>query len=173
MPSPTYPAPLGPLPEEAIYPDTTTLRAAIEKVAEENGYAISGDSKTPLRVSYICSKGGEYNNKNKTKGDVPMPLEFKRRKNTCTIKTGCKFRVNGKPVPSGWQLIISCPNHNHDSALSNSALPQYRRATMNQEELDKVRDMHRRGTKPSIILETLREENLRSVLVMKDIYNLL
>jgi hypothetical protein len=33
--------------------------------------------------------------------------------------------------------------------------------------------MHRNGAKPSFILETLRDENRKSVLVMKDIYNIL
>jgi hypothetical protein len=174
MPSPTHPGPLGPLPEAVIYKDIATMRVAIEKIAEENGYAISGDCRTAIRVSFICTKGGKYNNKNKTNADVPMPPEFKRRKNTWTIKTRCKFRINGKPAPGGgWQLLVSCPDHNHDSVLSNSALPQYRRAAMTTEELEKVKQMYKNGEKPSFILETLRSENKRSVLVMKDIYNLL
>jgi hypothetical protein len=129
MPSLAHPEPLGPL------PDIPTLRSAIERIAEENGYAISADSKTPTKVSFICSKGGKYNDKNKTKA---MPKDFKRRKNTRTIKTGCKYRINGKPVPGGWRLIISCPDHNHEAALSNSALPQYRRAALTPDELEKV-----------------------------------
>jgi hypothetical protein len=100
MPSLAYLEPLGPLLDKAFYPDIPTLRSAIEQIAEENSYAISADSKTPTKVSFICSKGGKYNDKNKTKADVLMPKDFKRRKNTWTIKTGCKYRINGKPVPS-------------------------------------------------------------------------
>lgn len=44
---------------------------------------------------------------------------------------------------------------------------------MSLEELEKVKQMYKNGGKPSFILETLREDNKRSVLVMKDIYNLL
>jgi hypothetical protein len=96
-----HPKPLGPLLDEAIYPNILTLRSAIERIAEENSYAISADSKTLTKVSFICFKGGKYNNKNKTKADVLIPKDFKRQKNTWTIKTRCKYRINGKPVPRG------------------------------------------------------------------------
>jgi hypothetical protein len=84
-----------------------------------------------------------------------MPKDFKGRKNTWTIKTGCKYRINGKLVPGSYWLVISCPNHNHNAVLSNSALPKYRRAAMTLEELEKVEQMHRISAKPSFILESL------------------
>lgn len=99
MPSLAHPKPFSPLPGKAIYLDIPTLRSAIKQIAEENGYAISADSKTLTKVSFICSKGGIHNSKNKTKADVLMPKDFKRRKNTRTIKTRCKYKVNSKPVP--------------------------------------------------------------------------
>jgi hypothetical protein len=99
------PGPLGPLPKKVIYKDFPTLKAAIDKIAEENGYAISKDSHTPNQDSFTCTKGGKYNDKNKVAAYTPMSLEFKRRKNTRTITTGCKFQINRKPALGGWQLL--------------------------------------------------------------------
>jgi hypothetical protein len=48
---PANPQPLGPLPVEASYPDYDTLEAAIEQLAEANGYAISRDGKTATKVT--------------------------------------------------------------------------------------------------------------------------
>jgi hypothetical protein len=44
---------------------------------------------------------------------------------------------------------------------------------MTTEELADVKQMHRNGAKPSFILKTLQDKNKKSVMVMKDIYNLL
>jgi hypothetical protein len=67
---------------EAIYLDYNTLEAAIKQLAKANGYAISRDGKTATKVTWICTKGGKYNNKNKTKAGTLMPKDFKGQKNT-------------------------------------------------------------------------------------------
>jgi hypothetical protein len=92
MPSLTQHSPLGPPPtfDDDACKGPDTIKAALQSHACENGYSIKADSSTAVKASWICSKGGLYDDRFK-RDDVP---EKKRRKNTSTMKTGCKFRVS-------------------------------------------------------------------------------
>ena len=67
----------------------------------------------------------------------------KRRKNTSTMKTGCKFRVSAarqRDMP--WTVKIFNNHHNHEPVEASSALPQHRIAAMSEEERSLVGSMH-------------------------------
>jgi hypothetical protein len=71
MPSPTHLGPLSPLPPASEYATLADIKAALQAYARNNGYAIAADSSTPTRAYWICSKGGKYNDKNKSHDTHP------------------------------------------------------------------------------------------------------
>jgi hypothetical protein len=56
-------APLGPPLAEAIYPDSTAAKAALQEHARVNGYGIGIDSSTQKRLFFRCAKGGKYDDR--------------------------------------------------------------------------------------------------------------
>ena len=140
MPSPTHPEPLGPPPPTGQYSDLAEIKALLQAHARDNGYAITGDSSTPKRAAWVCSKSGKYNNKCKAQDVHPT----KRRRNTGTTKTGCPFRVRATfDEKAGiWTTQITSADHNHDAVVSLSALPHHRIGAITQEERQKVADMN-------------------------------
>ena len=92
MPSLTEHGPLGPplVLGDDDCKDLDTIKAVLQDHALINDYAINVDCSTPIKAAWVCSKSGKYDSRSKNK-DV---LENKRRKNTSTMKTGCKFRVS-------------------------------------------------------------------------------
>jgi hypothetical protein len=92
MPSLTEHGPLRPPPvlSDDNCKDLDTIKAVLQDHALINGYAINVDCSTAIKAAWVCSKSGHYNSRSKNK-DV---LENKRRKNTSTTKTDCKFRVS-------------------------------------------------------------------------------
>jgi hypothetical protein len=89
MLSPTHLGPLSPLPPAGEYATLADIKAALQAHACDNGYTIAADSSTPTRAYWICSKGGKYNDKNKSYNTHLT----KRRRNTRTMKTECEFQV--------------------------------------------------------------------------------
>ena len=65
MPSVLEPSPLGPPPPTSQYSDRDAIQTALQAHACNNGFAVKVDSSTAKDASYICSKGGRYNNKGK------------------------------------------------------------------------------------------------------------
>jgi hypothetical protein len=85
---------LGPPPNEAIYSNLDTIKAALQAHTSAYGYSIVIDSSIPdKKVVYKCSKGGKYRDQRN-----PDMHETKRRKNTSTTKTNCPFRVIAKKL---------------------------------------------------------------------------
>ena len=170
MASALEPGPLGPAPEEAIYTDPPTIKAALQAHAREHGYAITCNSSTSSRILYVCSKHGVYDSRNQ--GNVH---QSKRRKGTGTTKTNCMFRVMAKPVlgTTSWKVTVLNNDHNHEAVLSLAALPHHRLSSLSIEERTKVSDMSTLGHSPGAILAALRLANPNTLLVMRDIYNLL
>jgi hypothetical protein len=74
---------LGPLIDEAVYPDLKAIMSTLDAYAQENRCRIAVVSSTPLHVLYRCSKGGNYNKRFK---DPTMHLS-KQRKDMYTMKT--------------------------------------------------------------------------------------
>jgi hypothetical protein len=171
MPSPTDLGPLGPAPPVGQYASTDDIKGALQAHARDNGYAISVDSKTPERAGWICSKGGKYNDKNKSHDVHPT----KRRRNTGTTKTGCPFRVRAtyNKIDAIWTSVIVNPDHNHDAAVSISALLHHRLGAITDAERENVAKMSQLGHSPTAILTALRHANPNLCLVPRDIYNLL
>jgi hypothetical protein len=124
------PAPLGPPPDEATYKDLQAVKAALQEHAGHHGYSITVTSSREQRAVYMCSKGGNYDGKGK-KQDVH---ESRRRQNTSTMKTGCRFSVVAKkcdsPGQEGYKVEVQNNNHNHGPVEALSALPQHRLAAM-------------------------------------------
>ena len=171
MPSPTEHGPLGPPPtlSDDDCKDLDTIKAVLQKHALLHGYAISVDCSTPVKAAWVCSKSGQHRD-HRTK-DVP---DKKRRKNTSTAKTGCKFRVSAsRQGAMPWTVKIFNNDHNHELVEALSALPQHRAATMSEEERSLVSSMHWNGHTPLQILSSLQSLNPASHLIVKDIYNLL
>jgi FAR1 DNA-binding domain len=162
-------APLGEPFSEAIYTEISAVRAALEDHARTNGYAIGVKSSKAQRFLYRCSKGGKYDSRFKD----PEVHESKRRRNTSTTKTGCKFMVEARKEAEGWKTKVLINEHNHGPVAALSALPQYRIAAMTPEERLHVKTMHTLGYSPGQILNTLRHGNPENVLIPKDIYNIL
>jgi hypothetical protein len=165
-------APLGPAPDEAIYADPDAVKAALQAHARENGYAVSVTSSRDQRIIYKCAKGGKYRD-NKD----PTTHKSRRRKNTSTMKCDCPFTISAKHLDgqsqSGWQVKVADNNHNHGPVAALSALPQHRVAAMTLDERLKVKQMHSENHSANQILTTLRLANPNSMLVPRDIYNLL
>jgi hypothetical protein len=174
MTSTLEPRSLGPAPEEAIHIDPPTIKAALQAHAREHGYAIICNSSTSSRILYVCSKHGVYDSRNQ--GNVH---QSKRRKGTGTTKTNCMFRVIARPIPGPgpgttlWKVTVLNNDHNHEAVLSLAALPHHHLASLSIEEHTKVSDISMLGHSPSTILAALRLANLNTLLVMRDIYNLL
>jgi hypothetical protein len=164
----TY-APLGEPFPEAVYTNISAVKAALTAHARANRYAISTESTKAHRVLFRCAKGGKYDSRFKD----PTVHQSKRRRNTSTIKSGCKFMVEARKEAGGWRSNVLVNEHNHGPVAALSALPQYRIAALTSEERSQVKSMHTLGYSPTQILNTLRYNNPESVLVPKDIYNLL
>jgi hypothetical protein len=141
------PAPLGPPLEEAIYADAKAVQAALQSHARDNGYGISIASSKKDKVYYGCAKGGKYRDRKD-----PDTHESKRRKNTSTMKTDCRFSVVAKKCPdgeSGWKIEVQNNDHNHGPMAAASALPQHRVAVLKPEERAVIRDMSALGHSPT------------------------
>ena len=82
---------------EAVYPDSEAAKFALQEHARMNGFGISIESSTALRVFYRCAKGGKYNNRFK---DTTKHVS-RQRKNTSTMKTGCKYQVVARKEDNG------------------------------------------------------------------------
>jgi hypothetical protein len=85
------PAPLGPPPDEVVYCTLEAAKSALQNHARENGYGISVMSSRELRTAYGCAKGGKYRDTRN-----PETHESKRRKNTASMKTDCRWSVHAK-----------------------------------------------------------------------------
>jgi hypothetical protein len=162
------PAPLGLPPDEATYTTLEDVKAALQSHARDNGYGISVTSSRDQRIYYAYTKGGKYRD---TKS--PETHESRRRKNTSTMKTDCRFSVVAKKCPEGWKVDVQNNNHNHGPIAALSALPQHRIAAMNSQERAILRDMNALGYSPTQILDAIRKSNPESNLIPRDIYNLL
>jgi hypothetical protein len=90
------PAPLGLPLDEATYATPEAVKAALQSHAQDNGYGVSVSSSKDQRIYYACAKGGKYRD---TKN--PETHKSKRRKNTSTMKTDCRFSVVAKKCPKG------------------------------------------------------------------------
>jgi hypothetical protein len=156
MPSLTEHGPLGP-PSTLDHDDCKaldTIKSALQKHALAQGYAIKTDCSTLIKAAWVCSKSGNYDDRSKNLKDFP---DKKRRKNTSTMKTGCKFRVfaaRQRDMP--WTVKIFNNHHNHEPVEASSALPQHRIATMLEEEWSLVGSMHQNGHSPLQILSAFR-----------------
>jgi transcription factor AFT len=169
LPAPIL-APLGPPPDEAEYTDQATAKAALQSHARAHGYSISVESSCSQHTVYNCSKGGKY----RDKGKNPETHESKRRKNTSTMKTGCPWQAVAKnSVSGGCKVEVVENNHNHEPVAALSALPQHRIASTTSSEKARVKEMQSLGYPPSQILCTIFSENKDSLLMPRDIYNLL
>jgi hypothetical protein len=163
-------APLGPPPDGAEYPDQAAAKAALQAHGRAHGYSISIESSRPQRTVYNCSKKGKY----RDKGKNPKTHESKRQKNTSTMKTECPWQVVAKnDISGGCKIEVVENNHNHELVTALTALPQHRIASMASSEKDRVKEMQSLGYPPSQILRTIRSENKDSLLIPRDIYNLL
>jgi hypothetical protein len=147
------PAPLGLLPEEAIYADTKVVQAALQSHARDTRYSISITLSKKEKVYYSCAKGGKYRNIKDSN-----IYKSKCRKNTSTIKTDCRFSVVAKKCPDdepGWKVEVQNNNYNYRLIAAASVLLQYRIAALKPEERTIVRDMSALGYSPTQILNTI------------------
>jgi hypothetical protein len=156
MPSLTEHGPLGPLPtlDNDDCKALDTIKAALQKHALAHGYAIKTDCSTPIKAAWVCSKSGNYDDCSKNLKDVPGK---KRRKNTSTMKTGCKFRVSAarqRDMP--WTVKIFNNHHNHKPVKASSALPQHRIAAMSEEEQSLVGSIYQNSYSSLQILSALQ-----------------
>ena len=162
------PAPLGLPLDEAIYTTPEAVKAALQSHARDNGYGVSVSSSKDQRIYYACAKGGKYRD---TKN--PETHESRRRKNTSTMKTDCRFSIVAKKCPEGWKVEVQDNNHNHGPIAVLSALPQHRIAALQSQERLLIRDMSTLGHSPTQILDAIRKGNPNSNLIPRDIYNIL
>jgi hypothetical protein len=123
------------------------------------------------RIVYICSKGNKYD----SRGKSDSMHESKRRKNTSTMKCNCPYRViaTRETSDSPWSSRTVHEEHNHDAVTALSALPQHRLGAITVEDRRKVAEMNQLGHSPTAILAALRLANPETLLVARDIYNLL
>lgn len=112
------PAPLGPQLPDGLYPDLDAVKAALQVHARGNGYGVAIESSRMDRTFWRCSKGGKYDNGFKD----PSVHTSRQRKNTSTIKTGCKFQAVVRPE-GNQKLQILDNNHNDDAVAALLALP--------------------------------------------------
>jgi hypothetical protein len=161
-------APLGPPPDEIVYSTLEAAKSALQNHARENGYGVSVVSSRETRTAYGCAKGGKYRDTRN-----PETHESKRRKNTSSMKTDCRWSVHAKKCHDGWIIAVQNNNHNHGRIAASSALPQHRIAALQLDERAVVRDMSALGHSPTQILDAIRQSNPESNLIPRDVYNLL
>jgi hypothetical protein len=91
------------------------------------------------------------------------------------MKTDCKYRVVARKEDNGngWKMGVLENNHNHGPVACASALPQHRTAAITPEERAKIKQMNSENQSAGQILLTLRCANPDSMLIPRDIYNLL
>jgi hypothetical protein len=172
MPADLEPGPLGPAFDEAIYDNPSAVKTALQAHAKVNRYTISYNSSVPTRVVYVCSKSGVHDPRNQG-----LVHESKRRKNTGTTKTNCKYRVAAKlivgAIPNQWQVTVLNNEHNHDAVISPTALLHHRISSLTEEEYVRIKEMSVLGYSPSAILSALQYANPDLLLVQYNVYNLL
>ena len=171
MPSIAMPGPLGPPPPTGTFNTPAEYKDILQSHAANNGYAIISNSYVPLKkAAWVCSKSGGYD----SRGKDPDIHVSKKRRNTLTTKCWCPFRIRATyDVSTNWIIHHTNLEHNHKPVSANSALPHHRTAALSCWEHDKVIEMNTLGNTPIQILQALRIANPRSVLVVRDIYNLL
>jgi len=149
------------------------LFAALQAHARANGFAIMQRSKTPTRYLWDCDKGGQYNAKGKNADVHPS----KRRRETGTKKTGCRYRVKGKrgedngaPV---WHATIIENKHNHGPSMAVSAHTAHRVGAISDEIKAEIIAGSRVGQSPQVILSALQVNKPDVELRSKDVYNII
>jgi hypothetical protein len=165
------PAPLGPAIAETVYDDPKAVKDALQAHAGQNGYSITISSSNERRVFYMCSKSGKYD----AKGKVSTTHESKRRKNTSTMKTDCKYQCVAQKLDTddGWKLEVLNNNHNHGLVSALSALPAHIIAAITPEERVMVCEMYVLSHSPIQILNKLRHDKPDCTLIPHATYNLL
>ncbi|KAH1221110.1 Protein FAR1-RELATED SEQUENCE 5 [Glycine max] len=138
-------------------------------VAHENGFVaviMRSDTYTGSRgrTSFVligCERSGKYKCRKK---------EFVRR-DTCTRKCGCPFKIRGKPMHGGegWTVKLICGIHNHELAKTLVEHPYAGRLTDDEKNI--IADMTKSNVKPRNIQLTLKEHNTNSCTTIKQIYN--
>jgi len=115
------------------------------------------------RTSFVligCERSGKYKGRKK---------EFVR-KDTCTRKCGCPFKIRGKPVHGGegWAVKLICGIHNHELAKTLVGHPYAGRLTDDKKNI--ITDMTKSNVKPRSILLTLKEHNSSSCTTIKQMF---
>ena len=138
-------------------------------VAHENGFMaviMRSDINTGIRgrTSFVligCERSGQYRSRKK---------DFYRR-DTGSRKYRCPFKLRGKPVvgEQSWMVKLMCESHNHELAKSIVRYPYVGRLT--KDEKTTIVDMTKSMVKSRNILLTLKEYNVNSCTIIKQIYN--
>jgi hypothetical protein len=121
------------------------------------------------KAAWTCSRSGAYRDyKN------PEVHVSKKRRNTATTKCRCPFRIRVTySIGTNWTIHFVNLDHNHKAASANSAFPQHRLAAISTTEYERVSELNQLGNSLTQILQALCLANPTSVLVIRDIYNLL
>jgi len=114
-----------------------------------------------LFVLIGCERSGQYRSRKK---------DFVRR-DTESMKCGCLFKLHGKLVVGGqgWMAKLMCESHNHE--LAKSLVGHLYVGRLTKDEKTIIADMTKSMVKPRNILLTLKELNVNSCTIIKQIYN--
>jgi hypothetical protein len=170
MPSIASPGPLGPPPPSGNFNTRDEYTNILQAHAFDNMFSIAESTYIPLKkAAWTCSRSGAYrDHKN------PEVHATKKRANTATTKCRCPFRIRATySIGTNWTIHFVNLEHNHEAASANSAFPQHRLAAISTTERERVSELNKLGNSPTQILQALRLANPTSVLVIRDIYNLL
>ncbi len=106
--------------ERKKFPDKPSLVCTVKAWAVENMFSLFTLRSDNEKVVLACSHGNDYRPSNHG--------ETFSRKPRDGIKTGCKFRFNGrKQVNGSWNLNLTDLTHNHERPSSLSGIPNARR----------------------------------------------
>ncbi|KAH1230359.1 hypothetical protein GmHk_10G029856 [Glycine max] len=109
--------------------------------------------------------------------DWEMSDKYKDRKkdlvrtNTDNRKCGCPFKMHEKPMVGGqrWMMKLVFGSHNHEMKKSLVGHPYIGQLTKDVKII--IVDMTKSMVKPRNILLTLKEHNVNSYTIIKQIYN--
>jgi len=152
-------------PEEEEYTSLQHAENVVCRHARLQGYALTRrnlvkDKRKPPTVrrrDLRCFKGGVK------RGEGVL-------RQTGTRMTECPFEIRILRTKSGtWRVHVQNGDHNHDASINDSEHSQYRRPT--DTEVSAILSLHGSGVAPRKIVASLLEQNPRTLVTSREVYN--
>lgn len=116
-----------------------------------------------VSIEYICSRGGEYNNKGKGNGSQGP----KKMRKSATQKTNCPFYWKAKKREGKWFIYQVNNNHNHIMAEKDAIIKE----TSNQNQYNTIKQLYESGIPPNQTMVLLNKSFPNNNIPIRSVYN--